>query len=351
MIQSPAGRTGRAIRLAFAGILFIYLFVYVPLPYVIFSPGSAEATKPMVSVEAGHAEERGVFMLTTVHATTYTNVIAYLASFFNRHADVIPRKDVFGQAETREEYSQLQTAYMRTSQANAIEAAYRKAKVPYRIDSEGVVAMTIIKDMPADGVLRPGDRILQLNGKKVSRYEDLANTLRTLSEGESVSIEAKRGEESVTAVLQVKPLPNPVEGGPKFGLGISTAEMLAIRAENPAQQVEIKAGAIGGPSAGLMFALEIYNRLVPEDITKGYTVAGTGTIDSQGRVGTIGGVGYKIVASERKKADLFFSPPGNFEEAKRKAEQIGAKLRVVRVETMDDALSYLASLPPKSATP
>lgn len=97
-----------------------------------------------------------------------------------------------------------------------------------------------------------------------------------------------------------------------------------------------------------MFTLEIYNQLTPGDLTKGHRIAGTGTITKEGVVGAIGGVVHKIVAADRKEAEIFFVPKDNYKEAAAKAEQIGTKMKLVPVSTVDDALAYLKTLSVKS---
>jgi PDZ domain-containing protein len=111
--------------------------------------------------------------------------------------------------------------------------------------------------------------------------------------------------------------------------------------------VTIRAGNIGGPSAGLMFALEIYNQFTESDWTKGYTIAGTGEMSPDGTVGTIGGVIHKVTAAHRKGAELFFVPFGNAEAAKRKAAELGTPMEIVPVGTLREALDYLETLPEK----
>ena len=106
-----------------------------------------------------------------------------------------------------------------------------------------------------------------------------------------------------------------------------------------------------------MFSLEIYNQLVAEDITKGYRIAGTGTIESDGTVGPIGGIQHKIIAADREKADYFFAPKDvtykdgtkveNYSAAVERANQIKTKMKIVEIGTMEDALKFLAALPPK----
>ncbi|MNC58959.1 Lon protease [compost metagenome] len=102
---------------------------------------------------------------------------------------------------------------------------------------------------------------------------------------------------------------------------------------------------VGGPSAGLMFTMEIYNQLTPGDLSKGHRIAGTGTIDADGNVGAIGGVKHKIVAADREKAEVFFVPVKNYDEAKARADKIGTDMLLVPVSTLDEALKYMEKLP------
>jgi Lon-like protease len=118
-------------------------------------------------------------------------------------------------------------------------------------------------------------------------------------------------------------------------------------------KVSVKTDEIGGPSAGLMFSLEIFDQLMDEDFTKGYKIAGTGTIDSKGAVGPIGGIDQKIVAADKAGAEIFFAPnekgtsDSNYKLAVKTASQIGSKMKIVPVDLIDDAINYLQKLPMK----
>ncbi len=118
-------------------------------------------------------------------------------------------------------------------------------------------------------------------------------------------------------------------------------------------ETNIEAGAIGGPSAGLMFSLEIYNQLTEGDITKGLNIAGSGSIDEDGNIGRIGGIKQKVVAAENSGIDVFFAPDddlgeiSNYEEAMEAAEDINAEMEVVAVKTFDDAITFLESYEPR----
>jgi PDZ domain-containing protein len=339
----------------------VYLLFFVSVPYYVYRPGTAEAVKPMVRVAEGDPEEAGAFLLTTVRMGQ-TNVAGLIWAQFNRQWEIRKKADVL-RGESEQEYVTRQEYIMLDSQSNAIQAAYRRADIPYQIRSQGVVVMRTIKGMPADGVLQPGDRIVTIDGKPVTTHQEIVDLLATKREGDTVEVTVKRNDEEKSFTIAVK-LFDEATGGDaaaqRPGLGISTAELLSIVPERDGQRVTIDAGDIGGPSAGLMFALEIYNQLTPGDLTKGYRVAGTGTIDPQGNVCSIGGIRHKIVAADRENADVFFAPIDrkagecgltadvpNFSDALDQAKRIGTSMKVVPVATMEEALRYLDQLPPK----
>jgi Lon-like protease len=156
--------------------------------------------------------------------------------------------------------------------------------------------------------------------------------------------------------VELKPIPSEVN---RAGLGISFAEDKEI---TTTPEVNIKADDIGGPSAGLMFTLEILNQLMDEDLTKGYNVAGTGTMEETGEVGRIGGIDLKVIAAHEADIEIFFAPDdevpeevlknnpslrSNYLEAKEMAEKIGTKMKIVPVKTVDDALAYLEEMEAK----
>jgi PDZ domain-containing protein len=338
-----------------------YLFFWLPTPYVVFQPGSAEAVRPMVQVQNGDAAQKGSFLLTTVRMT-YSNVASLLLAQIDPYAQVQKKSSVFMDGESPQEYSVRQEYVMLTSQSNAIQAAYNEANIPYEIQTAGVMVVQIVDGMPAAEVLRAGDQIVKLDEKPIrSRDEVLAFTAGKKA-GDTVTVTYKRNGKEHTARLALAELPPENGGEPRAGLGIVPVDMQTIAVADD-KKVTISAGDIGGPSAGLMFALEIYDRLVPGDITKGYTIAGTGTINPAGEVGVIGGVEHKVVAADRAGADIFFVPEDlypaahesfapvlNASDAKRRAQEIGTAMEVVPVGTLEEALDYLESLPPKKET-
>ena len=142
------------------------------------------------------------------------------------------------------------------------------------------------------------------------------------------------------------------DGSNRAAVGIQLVDDKEIDVE---PDVRVQSEEIGGPSAGLMFSLEIYNQLTKEDLTKGYEIAGTGTITPEGIVGRIGGIQQKVVAADKAGAEIFFAPfekgakGSNYEEAMIAADDINTKMKIVPVDTFDDAVSYLEKLKEKTS--
>lgn len=333
-------------------VLVVYGLVYVKLPYYIFSPGSAEQIRPMVEVKQGGFPEKGTFMLTTV-SVREANVIGYLSTKINSNEELYNLNVIRRQGETESEYNERQSYIMQSSQSSAIAVAYKKAGIPYHIQIDRVVVLQTLKDLPAMTVFTAGDVLETVDDKKIDSALTLQDYLKEKKAGDTVRIKFLRANIEKDASLTLALLPadeTDKNAKPRAGLGIVPANVQSIHADDEMKQVTIKAGEIGGPSAGLMFALEIYNQLVDGDITKGHRIAGTGTIGEKANideVGAIGGIQHKIVAAEREGAEYFLAPAANMKEAQAKVDKIHTKMKLIPIASMDDALDYLKQLPEK----
>lgn len=344
------------IRYWMTPLIILVVFVggyFYPIPYYITAPGGAVELSPIIKVEGGYAEE-GSFMLTTVRMTS-ANLFNYALASFDEYKEKIPKKALLANYRNEEEYSARQLFVMQSSQNTAIKVAYELAGEDVKVSSTEVIVVGTVEGMPAGEYLSFGDVILSVDDIKVETSEELIQYVQGKQEGDRVHLVYRTGEEQKEATIELVPFP--VEDGaesttpPRAGIGISTATKQDIEVDPP---IEINTNRIGGPSAGLMFTLEIYNQLTEEDITKGYQIAGTGEIRLDGTVGRIGGVHQKIVAADKANADIFFAPyeqgaaNSNYNRAVEAAQDIGTEMKIVPVNTVHDALQYLESLPPKS---
>lgn len=353
-------QAGRTVLSGMLALVFCYVMMFMELPYYIFQPGTAESIREMVKVGAdGGDPESGTVLLTTV-GVTGANMLRLMEAQL-RSYDVRKISEVRAEGESDEEYGERQHQIMLTSQSSAIQAAYRRAGIPYRIETTGISVIRVEAGSPADGVLTAGDRLTGLDGRAVKSGEEMAGALAAKKAGDTVRLAYLRNSAAQEAQLTLRELaPKNGVKEPRIGIGVTTADLQVVRTDEESRTVAIEAGEIGGPSAGFVFALEIYGRLTPGDLTKGYKIAGTGTIDIEGRIGVIGGIRHKVVAADREGADLFFAPKDyqdpaggapviNASEAAEQARKIGSKMKVVPVGTLEEAVQYLEKLPPKAA--
>lgn len=361
--------TTRFLLAFMAAIAVFYGLLIYEAPYYIYRPGTAEAIRPMVSLERSAAPSTGAFMLTTV-SMSHANWLNVTLANFDGNAELRRKQQVLrGQSEA--EYEQRQDYVMLTSQSSAIQAAYEAAGVPYQIRPQGVIVLSVSAGLPAEGVLKPGDYVLQLNETPVKSTEDVLKFMAERKPGEKVAVAYQRKGIVHKAELGLQASPaapdaggggsGAAQGRPRAVIGISPADVLAVKPDNPASEVKIQAGEIGGPSAGFMFALEIYSQLTGTDLTRGYRIAGTGTIQAQGNICSIGSIRQKVVAADRAGADIFFAPKDkyppecnllgpalNYSDAADQAKKIGTAMKVVPVDTLQEAIRYLRELPAKA---
>ena len=246
---------------------------------------------------------------------------------------VVP-KDKTAQSVSAEDYQMLLD-----SETTAIIVGLRLAGYPAEVHNDGVSITSILASSPAYTVLQLNDIITGINGKTVVTPSDLTGYLKMLTQPSTVNITIKRGGESI--MLGVPTIEPATAGGP-VRIGITVIQYnngfsLPFPIEITPQKVN------GGPSAGLMFTLGVYDLLTAGDLTGGRKIAGTGTIDLDGNVGPIGGVQQKVVAAERAGAEYFLSPADNYDDATAMATHI----KVIKVTTAREAIDSLQNLPPE----
>lgn len=327
------------------GVIIAMLIVFVPLPYYITKPGMAEKLEPYVKVEGGN-KEKGDFMLVTV-SMGRANVVNYLSAKFNKYEEIFKKEEILRKGESDEEYQFRQVYAMKESQDAAIYNAYKRANASVTFENQGVLVVGVADDMPAAEKLKLGDHILAVDGQSLQTAEQFIAYMKTKKQNDEVSVKYVRENKEKEDKFALKPIP---EDKSRAGIGVSiiTDKKLTVSPD-----VKIDAHKIGGPSAGLMFTLEIYNQLVKEDITKGHEIAGTGTINEKGEVGPIGGISQKVVAAHNAGAEVFFAPNengkenSNYKEALRTAKDINTKMKIIPVDTLDDALAYLDKMSEK----
>ncbi|GAB7031147.1 PDZ domain-containing protein [Streptomyces sp. NPDC021749] len=326
--------------------------VLIPVPYAEMSPG------PTVNTLGEHNGEAvlqisgrktypttGHLNMTTVRVTGpdyRMNLLEAVYGWLDHDNAVVPHKTLYPEGQTAEQADQENAEEFTQSQESAKTAALGQLHIP--VATQTVVA-SVVKDKPADGLLHAGDVIRAVDGTAVKRSGDVAKLVT----------KHKPGEKAVFTIIPAKDAAAAEKQGKKPATGARQITIPTQKAEDGRAIVGIQAGVdhifpfpidvkladVGGPSAGLMFALGIVDKLTPGNMTGGRFVAGTGTIDDNGKVGPIGGISMKTVGARDKGAEFFLTPKDNCATA---AKDIPAGLRLVKVGTIGDAVKALQKI-------
>ncbi|CDO02340.1 Lon protease [Oceanobacillus picturae] len=326
-------------------VIIAYFIAAFKLPFYIYKPGGADALNPIVSVEEGYQSE-GDMHLVTISGGQATP-IQYVWAKLLPHHQILPIEEVRPEGISDDEYMHAQLQMMENSQEASTVVAYEAADKEITIDYNGVYVVSVVEGMPAEGKLEMGDRIIGIDGVDVKEADDLISYVESKNADDTIEVEFVRDEETQFKEIQLQTFSDTEN---KIGIGI---QLVTDRSVSVDPTIEFSSGSIGGPSAGLMFSLEIYDQLTEEDITRGYEIAGTGEIDYDGTVYRIGGIDKKVVAADKEGVDIFFAPneegreDSNYQVASETAEEIGTDMKVVPIDTFKDALDYLEKLEPR----
>lgn len=340
-------------------LLFIVVIVlalgFYPMDSYISKPGGAYELEPFVEVDGGDQDDEGTLSLLTI-ALAKATPLTYAFAKITDNQKIYKANEIRQEDEDETEYNVRQLKLMSNSQFNAISVAFDRANKPYTVSNNGIFIFNVVDDSAADGILEAGDKILQMDDMEDLTEESIRAYLTGKAEGQVIRLKVERDGKQVDKEVALKTIPGVLET-PAIGISYTADKKVET---TPA--VHINSEDIGGPSAGLMFTLEILNQLLPEDITKGHKIAGTGEMGPDGTVGRIGGIDLKVIAADNKDMEIMFAPDddidpsilannpdltSNYEEALKSARKIGTKMKIVPVKTIDDALAYLDQLEPK----
>lgn len=309
--------------------------INVKVPYVALGPGPTFDTlgeiegKPVVQVEGIESDEtEGSLVMTTVGVTDNLNLAQTVTAWVSGRYGLAPREQVYPPSRSKDEVKAVDQAQFAQSERSAELAALHHLDLPVILR-----VAEIGQDAPAWGRLQADDRILTVGGEPMGTAGEVQRAIGGITPGESVAITVLRGdvEETVDVVVGERP----GDQGAGF-LGIATEEVPDVPFT-----VTFNLADIGGPSAGLMFSLAVIDKLSPGKINGGMMVAGTGTIDSDGLVGPIGGITHKLTAASEDGATVFLVPAANCAEALTNAPD---DIRLVKVETLEDAIEALDAI-------
>lgn len=314
---------------------FVTAAVFVPLPIVyLYLPGPVRDAEDLIEIEdrKTYSSEGSLFM-TTVSVDTTVSLVELLIAAADASQAVVMKDDVTG-GQSLEELQVEQRREMDNSQANARQVVLSELGFD-QPSGKGAKVVTTITGSPADGVLEADDVIIAVDSRPVSTTCEVGEIIGTHDTGETVEVTVTRDDRERTFDIEVER--NPFDGSPAFiGVQMETVDF----SFEPGVNIDFKTGKIAGPSAGLMLALALYDRLTPEDLTGGRQIAGTGTLECDGGVGPIGGIQQKVAGAEAAGAEIFLAPLANAEEARGAAGDI----EVVPIATFAEAIEYLGEV-------
>ena len=343
-----AGLSRRVRTLIVAGVLFLVLFVLavtMPVPYVVLSPGPTINTlgtdghgNSIIGIDGRKpAQRKGHLNLTTV-SVSGRSITAFeaLSGWLAGDQVVVPTSSVYPPGESEQQTNAQNAQDFTDSQDNATVAAACELGYPKRFGIIGVRS-----DGAGRGVLQPADVLQTVDGAPVTTAARLTAVLSARPPGTTVSVALTRAGRPKTVTVKLGP---PVQDRKGGSLGITVGNVCATPFK-----VDLGLGnEIGGPSAGLMFALGIMDKVGPTDLTKGRFIAGTGTIDTLGNVGPIGGIALKMIAARDKGATVFLAPAGNCGDV---SKATPAGLHVVKVSTLHGAVQDLLRIEKGQSVP
>lgn len=326
----------RPLLLVALALVVVAAFV-VPLPFIAIEPGPAVPVPPLVRLGAPVEPVDGQLLLTTVRISE-PPLVETVSDWIDPTTDLLPRQAVIPPGVDERQYLADQQRVFRESAQVAAAVGLRAQGYPVEIAGSGALVSGIIKGSPADGRVQEGDVIVAVDGRPVRLASDVVEATGRAREGDEVTVEVRRGEDRQTVTLRVERVSQ--LGRPGLGVVLRTVN-LDVKLPFP---FEVDQEQIGGPSAGLMLALTVYDLVAPVDLARGRVIAGTGTIDLQGNVGEVGGVKQKIVAAAAKGATIFLVPSGELADARAGVRAGGLRgIRLVSVDTFDQAVAALAS--------
>jgi PDZ domain-containing protein len=307
---------------------------HATVPYVQLEPGPTYNTlgkdgtgkDVIVITGATTTDSKGQLRFVTIGVQKDLTLLQALQGWWRSDDAVVPRELIYPPDQTDQQVEQRNAEDFANSESAAETAALAKLGYPMKISVKEVAANT-----SADGKLKAGDVITSVDGAAIDSVDKLLDILRSKPAGTSFTVGYLRDGKAETVALTTTA---GTDGIPRIGVTPEVVSSAPFKISIPIEN-------IGGPSAGLMLALGIIDKIQPEDLTGGKVIAGTGTIDANGKVGPIGGVPQKLVASKNAGATFFLTPKDNCAEAAANAKP---GLPLVEVTSLDDALSQLADI-------
>ena len=308
--------------------IIIFLFFY-EFPYVIYTPGGIVNLEKRISVDDAYESDGSLNMsyVSLVKGTAPMILLSYIIPNW----DLIDKDEITREDESVDDLIELEKLYMQSSINNATILAYEKAGKELKITKKVNNIIYIADDAETD--LKMYDELISVEGVEVTNIDEVKKIVNEKKAGDTIKLKVIRNNKEKECSAKIYE----TNDGLKVGISFLTTYEYET---DPSIDIKTKASE-SGSSGGLMLSLAIYNALTKEDITKGRTIVGTGTIEINGEVGAIDGVKYKILGAVKNDADIFICPMENYEEAIKVKEEFDLDIDIHGVNTFDEALEYL----------
>jgi Lon-like protease len=342
MHDRPQPSPRRLATLIIAGccvVVGLVVAVVTSVPYVVLMPGPTLNTlgtsngKPMIQITGRSTyPTNGHLNMVTISYSggpgVHFNIFNALSAWLTKGDAVVPESEIFTPGQTQQQVVQQDTQEMVGSQQDAAAAALCYLNINYKtVDTVGAT----VKGTPAYGVLQAGDVITAVDGTAVGCHHDVVTMIRARKPGAPVTLTIDRKGVTKTVRLDTK--------------DVNGEAVVGVTLDNPSYvfpfKINIDISNIGGPSAGMMFALAIIDKLTPDALTGGRFIAGTGEIEPTGQVEPIGGIQQKMAGARAAGATIFLTPAGNCVNT---VGAVPAGLHLVKVSTLAGAVSALQAI-------
>ncbi len=334
-LTAPPEEARRAGPLVWAVVVIILLVAGAALyhpPYVVIAPGEATDASGDIRIDGvAVTPVNGRYLLTSVRLTQ-PSALRVLIATLRPDREVLRVSEVIPRGVDPDRYAERQRDIFTESQLLAAVAAARSQGLPVSMTGTGVRVVDVLRGAPASDALQAGDVIVAVDGQPVTEAPRLAGIVSSRPPGTTLLLTIEREGERLEREVTTARLPQ-LSGGVGLGISIDTRD---LEVDLPFE-VSFVPRDIGGPSAGLAYALAIADMLAEEDYARGRDIATTGTVDADGDVGPVGGVQQKAVAADEAGADLFLVPAEEVDEAE------AAETPVHGVETLHQALEALSA--------
>jgi len=343
-----ARRTQTLVVTSVLALVLLVVGLWLPVPFVTLAPGpvtdtlgSVDGTR-LITIEGRQTyPTSGRLELTTVEETPKLNLVNALGDWLDSDRAVVPTELIRPRGSTQEQVQQENTQAMLDSQDQATSAALGQLHIAPT--GHAIAVYTVPSGSPATDRLAVGDVITQVNGVAITSQNQLRAEVGKVRPGAPVTVGYKRDGKPATTTITIRPA---TDDPARAMIGITTTDKRTYPFT-----VRIRLSDVGGPSAGLMFAMGIVDLLTPGELTGGKIIAGTGTITADGQVGPIGGIQQKVLGARASGATIFLVPSQNCADAR--GVNSGNAPRLVKVETLAGALKAVEALRtnPSAAVP